>query len=55
METNLRGIDYGLAHVWPEAYRPHAGERKVTIMTDVDSGKLTDMFVKSAGFTGTAH
>jgi purine nucleosidase len=49
------GIDYGLAHVWPEAYRPHAGERKVTIVTDVDSAKLTDMFVKAAGFNGTAH
>jgi inosine-uridine nucleoside N-ribohydrolase len=25
------GINYGLAHIWPEANRPHAGERKVTI------------------------
>jgi inosine-uridine nucleoside N-ribohydrolase len=49
------GINYGLTHVWPEAYRPHAGERKVTIVTDVDSKKLTDMFVKSTGFTGGAH
>jgi inosine-uridine nucleoside N-ribohydrolase len=46
------GINYGLAHVWPEDYRPHAGERKVTIVTDVDSQKLIDMFVKSTAFTG---
>jgi purine nucleosidase len=49
------GINYGLAHVWPEAYRPHAGERKVTIVTDVDSGKLTDMFVKAPAFSGTVQ
>ena len=46
------GINYGLAHVWPENYRPHAGERKVTVVTDVDSEKLRDMFVKAAGFEG---
>jgi len=49
------GINYGLTHVWPEAYRPHAGERKVTIVTDVDSKKLTDMFVKATAFTGATH
>jgi inosine-uridine nucleoside N-ribohydrolase len=49
------GINYGLVHVWPEASRPHAGERKVTIVTDVDSQKLIDMFVNSAGFDGKAH
>ncbi len=46
------GINYGLAHVWPEDYRPHAGERKVTIVTDVDSAKLRDMFVKATSFNG---
>jgi len=49
------GINYGLTHVWPEAYRPHAGERKVTIVTDVDSKKLADMFVKATAFTGATH
>jgi purine nucleosidase len=49
------GINYGLVHVWPEDYRPHAGERKVTIVTDVDSTKFTDMFVKSTAFNGKAH
>ena len=49
------GINYGLAHVWPEDYRPHAGERKVTVVTDVDSGRLIDMFVKAAAFNGPAH
>ncbi len=49
------GINYGLAHVWPEAFRPHAGERKVTIVTDVDSTKLRDMLVKAAAFDGKAH
>jgi inosine-uridine nucleoside N-ribohydrolase len=49
------GINYGLVHVWPEAYRPHAGERKVTIVTDVDSPKFTDMFVKATAFNGKAH
>ncbi len=49
------GINYGLAHVWPEAYRPHAGERKVTIVTDVDSKKFTDLFVKSTELNGKAH
>jgi inosine-uridine nucleoside N-ribohydrolase len=46
------GMGYGQAHVWSDDFRPHAGERKVTIVTDVDSGKLRDMFVKAAGFTG---
>ena len=49
------GINYGLTHVWPEDYRPHAGERKVTIVTDIDSKKLTDMFVNSTKYTGPAH
>ncbi len=49
------GINYGLVHVWTEALRPHAGERKVTIVTDVDSDKLRDMFVKAASFDGKAH
>jgi inosine-uridine nucleoside N-ribohydrolase len=49
------GINYGLAHIWPEAYRPHAGERQVTIVTDVNSGKLTDMFLKATAFNGKAH
>jgi inosine-uridine nucleoside N-ribohydrolase len=49
------GINYGLTHVWPEAYRPHAGERRVTIVTDVDSKKLTDMLVRAAAFTGATH
>jgi len=49
------GMNYGLAHVWSEDFRPHAGERKVTIVTDVDSEKLRDMYVKAAGFKGMAH
>ncbi len=49
------GINYGLTHVWPEAYRPHAGERVVTIVTDVDSGKLTEMFLKATAFNGKNH
>ena len=47
-----RGMGYGQAHVWSDDFRPHAGERKVTIVTDVDSAKLRDMFVKAAGFEG---
>jgi inosine-uridine nucleoside N-ribohydrolase len=46
------GMNYGQAHVWADDFRPHAGERKVTIVTDVDSGKLREMFVKAAGFSG---
>jgi inosine-uridine nucleoside N-ribohydrolase len=49
------GMNYGLAHVWSEDFRPHAGERKVTIVTDVDSDKLREMFVKAAGFEGKVH
>jgi inosine-uridine nucleoside N-ribohydrolase len=49
------GIDYGLAHVWSDGLRPHAGERKVTVVTDVDSAKLQDMFVKATAFDGKAH
>jgi inosine-uridine nucleoside N-ribohydrolase len=49
------GINYGLAHVWSEGLRPHAGERKVTIVTDVDSPRLTDLFVKATAFNGPAH
>jgi inosine-uridine nucleoside N-ribohydrolase len=50
-----RGVNYGLAHVWPEAYRPHAGERMVTVVTDVDSAKLRDLLVKATAFEGKAN
>jgi inosine-uridine nucleoside N-ribohydrolase len=49
------GINYGLAHVWSEGLRPHAGERKVTVVTDVDSAKLIQMFIKATSFNGKAH
>jgi len=49
------GMNYGLAHVWADAFRPHAGERRITIVTEVDSAKLADMYVKAAGFNGPAH
>jgi inosine-uridine nucleoside N-ribohydrolase len=50
-----RGMGYGQAHVWADDFRPHAGERKVTIVEDVDSAKLREMLVKAAGFEGKAH
>jgi len=46
------GMGYGQAHVWGEDFRPHAGERKVTIVEDVDSAKLKDMLVRAAEFDG---
>jgi len=44
------GINYGLVHVWPEAAAP-CGRAQVTIVTDVDSQKLIDMFVNRRGST----
>ncbi|GGF05977.1 nucleoside hydrolase [Aliidongia dinghuensis] len=51
MDIDLEhGMHYGQAHVWPEATRPHQGERKVTIVESVDFDRFYDAFVKAAQF-----
>ena len=48
IDTNP-GIDYGHAHVWPEALAPRAmGVRRVTIVQTVDTKRFLDRFVQQA-------
>lgn len=48
MSVNIdHGMDYGRAHVWPEATRPHLGERQVQIVDRVDLGRFYDDFVRA--------
>lgn len=48
MRVNLdHGMDYGRAHVWPEAMRPHLGEQPVTIVDAVDLDRFYAEFVKA--------
>ncbi|WP_428377156.1 nucleoside hydrolase [Lichenicoccus sp.] len=43
------GINYGHAHVWPEALAPRAmGARRVTIVQAVDTKRFLDRFVQQA-------
>nr|WP_321984178.1 nucleoside hydrolase [uncultured Lichenicoccus sp.] len=48
IDTNP-GIDYGHAHVWPEALAPKGmGIRRVTIVQTVDTKRFVDRFVQQA-------
>jgi inosine-uridine nucleoside N-ribohydrolase len=41
------GVNYGNAHVWSEATRPHLGEREVEIVDDIDAERFKDLMVTS--------
>jgi len=41
------GVNYGSAHVWAEANHPGLGERKVTIVDQVDMPRFYDSFVRA--------
>lgn len=41
------GVNYGNAHVWSEATRPHQGEREVEIVDDIDAKRFKDLMVLS--------
>ena len=48
MRINLdRGLDYGRAHVFPEATRPHTGEQKVTVVDTVDVPRFYEAFTRA--------
>jgi inosine-uridine nucleoside N-ribohydrolase len=44
------GMYYGVTHVWPDATAPHLGERKVHIVTAIDTKRFLDEFVRDAQF-----
>ncbi|USI74063.1 nucleoside hydrolase [Sphingomonas morindae] len=46
------GMDYGRAHVWPEAGRPHRGEGRVTIVEQVDLPGFYALFDRALGLAG---
>ncbi|WP_336965553.1 nucleoside hydrolase [Sphingobium aquiterrae] len=41
------GMNYGTAHVWPEATRPHQGEHLVEIVEDIDPVRFKDMMINA--------
>ena len=41
------GVNYGNAHVWSAATRPHFGEREVEIVDDIDAKRFEDLMVSS--------
>ena len=46
------GVDYGRAHVWPDALAPKdTGVRVVTIVKEIDTTRFLDGFVKAAQWT----
>ena len=46
------GVDYGRAHVWPDATAPKdMGVRAVTIVQEIDTERFVDGFVKAAQAT----
>lgn len=44
------GVDYGHAHVWPEALAPRQGEDDVTIVQSINRQKFIDEYVAAAGW-----
>ena len=52
MSTSRGGVDYGRAHVWPDALAPkEMGVRPVTVVQDIDTKRFVDGFVKAAQWT----
>ncbi len=46
------GVDYGRAHVWPDALAPkEMGVRSVSIVQEIDTTRFVDAFVKAAQAT----
>ena len=41
------GVNYGSAHVWSEATRPHLDEKEVEIVNDIDAERFRDLMVSS--------
>lgn len=49
MDVDLtHGPNYGYAHAWPEATRPHIGERPVIVVTGVDKDRFVKGFIEAA-------
>ncbi len=44
------GADYGRVHVWPDNLAPRQGERKVTVVLAIDTGRTVDAYVRAAQF-----
>jgi len=49
VETD-HGLYYGATRLWPEATRPHMGERKVDIVLAVDTDRFLRRFIAAAQF-----
>ena len=56
----LMGVDlshgpgYGSVRIWPDTLAPHTGERKVTIVQDVDVNRFIDTFVHAMQTGGSS-
>lgn len=50
MDVDLdHNLDYGRAHVWPDALAPRLGERPVRIVQTVDQKRFVALFLRSLG------
>jgi len=41
------GPGYGSARIWSDTVAPHTGERKVTVVQEVDVNRFTEAFVRA--------